>query len=462
LLRSRLFWKLFIACGVLVLLSTLALVPVFARPLTSRSIWLAAGVAAVAGMGLWVVLGRVIGPLSNLTQAAEELARGRLSRRVEATSRDEIGTLARALNSMSDQFAQRIAELERQGREIEENGERLRTVLTGMVEGVVAVDPSERVLFANRAAGRYFDVAADAAVGRPVFDVLRNPTVRQIIQDTLAGRDAAPIELEFPRSQTIVSLLPSRLPGRPSPGVVLVFHDVTELRRLENLRREFVSNVSHELKTPLTSIQAYTGTLLDGALEDRAVNRQFLERIDEQADRLHTLILDMLSLAKIESGREVFDMRPVDLRETARSVVRAHEARAESAGITLSHEYDDDGQSALTVTADPEGLRTILENLVDNALKYTAPGGRVTVRCGREDAAALVSVTDTGMGIAPEHQQRIFERFYRVDKARSRDQGGTGLGLAIVKHLAQVFGGGISVQSQPGQGSTFTVRLPMT
>jgi len=325
-----------------------------------------------------------------------------------------------------------------------------------MIEGVVAIDPRERVLFANAAARYMLDLSSNDIAGRPIWGLVRNQQIAEVTRNALAGRPNETAELELRRAQTIVALMASRLPGDPCPGVVLVLHDVTGLRRLERLRHEFVSNVSHELKTPLASIQAYTETLLDGAVDDPKHNRQFLQRIEEQAERLHKLILDLLRLARIESGRDVFEVVAVPLGRAVRNCMESHEAVARSKRIRLELEP---GHESIRVKADAEGLRTLLDNLVDNAIKYTPNGGVVTVGWSSRDDQAWIRVKDTGVGIESHHLDRIFERFYRVDKARSREMGGTGLGLAIVKHLVQVFGGQISVASRPGEGSEFTVRL---
>jgi len=248
------------------------------------------------------------------------------------------------------------------------------------------------------------------------------------------------------------------LPGDPCPGVVLVMHDTTELRRLESLRRDFVANVSHELKTPLTSIKAYTETLRNGAMNDPETSQRFLERIEEQSDRLHHLIMDMLMLARIESDQQAFEIAPIDVAEVVASCVEDRRPAAEAKGISLCVESN---QAPCRVRADREGLREILDNLVDNAIKYTPERGRVTVRWRTDGPMAQIAVEDTGIGIKQEDQRRVFERFYRVDKARARELGGTGLGLSIVKHLTQSFGGKVRVESEPGKGSTFTVELPI-
>jgi two-component system phosphate regulon sensor histidine kinase PhoR len=239
---------------------------------------------------------------------------------------------------------------------------------------------------------------------------------------------------------------------------VLVLHDVSDLRRLERARREFSSNVSHELKTPLTSIQAYADALLEGGLEDPGINRNFVERILQQTERLTRLIFDLLNLSKIEADATVFEREPIPLADVVREVLPDHHSVAEARGLVLHVEFP---QSDTTVDADREGLRTILNNLIRNALSYTPRGGQVWVRVVRDGDHVRLEVQDTGVGIAREHHERIFERFYRVDKARSREMGGTGLGLSIVKHLVEEFGGSIALRSEAGEGSTFVAEWPL-
>jgi two-component system phosphate regulon sensor histidine kinase PhoR len=240
--------------------------------------------------------------------------------------------------------------------------------------------------------------------------------------------------------------------------VVLVMRDVTEIKRLENMRQQFLANVSHELKTPLSSIKAYAETLLGGARHDAEHCQRFLERIDEQAARLHQLIQDMLSLARIESGQAALEVTDVSVQRSVGRCLADYEALAAARGVMLDNLADD---PSLVIRGDEEAVWQILANLVDNAVKYTPPAGRVSVAARRDGGMAVIEVRDTGAGIAAEHHARVFERFYRVDKARSRELGGTGLGLSIVKHLCQAMGGTVAVQSEINRGSTFTVRLPL-
>jgi two-component system phosphate regulon sensor histidine kinase PhoR len=265
------------------------------------------------------------------------------------------------------------------------------------------------------------------------------------------------LEFEIARLKKTVALNAASLGSSNVQGAVLVLHDISELRRLERMRRDFASNVSHELKTPLTSIQAYADTLLDGALEDSGQNRTFLERIIQQSQRLQALIGDLLSLSKIETQSEMFDIQPVCVDEAIQSCADGHLAVAAGKGVDLQWA----AVEGLRVMCDPEGLGQILDNLVDNALNYTAAEGHVSIRSRREGECCVIEVEDSGIGISREQQSRIFERFYRADKARSREVGGTGLGLAIVKHLSQAFGGSVSVTSELGAGSIFQVRLPL-
>ncbi len=426
---------------------------------TAQLVWSTAFVVLVCTLGLayWLAW-RLVRPLETLTAAAQAIAGGDFVQKVSVTNRDEIGALAGAFNSMSRELSRRWEQLQASRRERDENSELMETVLGAMREGVVVIDAQQRILYANAAAGPLLDLPTMQALGRSLFEVARHPRVQKVFEDVLAGRVPERVEYEVPRTSAIVALIASPLPGQPPAGAVLVLQNVTELRRLENLRREFVSNVSHELKTPLTTIQAYTETLLDGAIDDATHNREFLKRIEEQAERLHRLILDLLSLARIESAEEAFELLPVSIDDTVRACVEEHQAVASGKGISLVTKPAPD---PVMVWADEEGIRTVLDNLVGNAIKYTPSGGRVLVRWHIDGRRAVLEVEDTGIGIPQQHQSRIFERFFRVDKARSRELGGTGLGLSIVKHWTQVFGGSVEVRSELGRGSLFTLRLPV-
>ena len=405
-----------------------------------------------------VVLARWASALGEITKDVAALGKGQPTRPILTRVGGPVGRLARLFDSVAPQLESRIARLE-------QDRQQLRAVLSGMAEGVIAIDARRRLLFANASANRLFGLDA-ASVGRLVPELIRSPRVQEAVEATLAGPEPYQGEISLANREPmlrvhnrVLAVHGTPLPGSPPPGAVLVFHDVTELRRLERMRQDFVANVSHELKTPLASIKAYTETLLDWALHDENVNVRFLNRIDEQADRLNQLILDLLSLARLESGQEVYDHGPLALAPTIASCVESHRARVEAKNLALTLDLGALDDQTL-VRADEEAIRQILDNLIDNAIKYTSGGGsvRVTSRVGEETVA--VEVADSGIGIPRDDLPRVFERFYRVDKARSRELGGTGLGLSIVKHLVQSIGGQIAVTSRVGVGSQFTVTLP--
>jgi len=417
-----------------------------------RLIWLVALLVSVAEVGLtYFVAARLTRPVGTLTQAAEAIAAGDYQHRVHLTSQDELGTLAQSFNRMSDRLEARETQLQ-------ESSQRLATVLEGMVEGVLALDERQRIVLANSAAGRLLGFSPAEATGRPLLEVVRSHALHQAIVDSAAADRSWRVEIESGDDDNrVLSVNTTLLPGEPSTRFILVLQDVTDLRRLESMRREFVANVSHELKTPLSSIKAYAETLLSGAINDRENNTRFVQHIEEQAERLHQLILDVLSLARIESGQQAFDISTVRVEDVVESCLAQYQTTADIKQIRLatSNESPD-----LQVSADEEGIRQILRNLIDNAMKYTPAGGEVTVAWRGENSTAVIEVRDTGIGISAEHLPRLFERFYRADKARASELGGTGLGLSIVKHLAQSFGGSVDVASQPGVGTVITVRLP--
>lgn len=343
--------------------------------------------------------------------------------------------------------------------ELRESCERLAGILGGMSQGVIAVDEREQILFSNASAGKLFGFSPQAVEGRKLLDVV--PYVALSASIAKAAQDRQPQLVEIKRNggdpRTIeVSITALASPAKP--GWVLSLQDVTQLRRLETLRREFVANVSHELKTPLSSIKAYAETLSSGAIHDAHHNLRFVQCIEEQAERLNVLINDLISLAHIESGQQVLNVQPLDVAPVAAASMRGCSRLAETKQVRLQCEPETERK----VLADPGALEQILKNLVDNAVQYSRPGGTVRVAWRAVGKEMEIDVCDTGIGIADEHRERLFERFFRVDKARSRELGGTGLGLAIVKHLVQALHGNVRIESQLGEGSKFTVTLPLT
>ncbi|TWT73179.1 sensor histidine kinase [Allorhodopirellula solitaria] len=398
----------------------------------------------------YLLIGRIIHPLALLTRNVQAISDGKSQELARVHSSDEVGTLSAAFNQMQSELATRFGQLR-------ERNEQLSTVLGNLLEGIIAVDANENVVMANDASRRMLSMPE--AVGRPLLELTRCRPLHDAVRKCLST--GATVKTEFVSEGAVrrdLALRATRLPGYPSPGVLVVLHDISELRRLESLRHQFVANVSHELKTPLASIKAYAETLRNGAIRDEENNLIFVNRIEEQAERLHQLIVDMLHIARVEAGEEAFDITQVAVQNVVDASVRMSAQSAKQKNIRLLVEPPPE---RVVVVADENGLRTVLDNLLSNAVKYTPEDGKVTVRWSVEDQQCILEVQDTGIGIAPEHQKRIFERFYRVDEARSRDLGGTGLGLSIVKHLCLSFNGSVELQSVWGEGTTFRVSLPV-
>ncbi|MBA64099.1 MAG: PAS domain-containing sensor histidine kinase [Planctomycetaceae bacterium] len=400
-----------------------------------------------------LVIFRMTRPVVRLIEEARELTTVQLGQTIGHGFDDEISELGRLLNELSSALADRMAQLE-------QNHHELLTVLEGMDEGVIAVDKNECIRFANEAVCEMFSLDLVEDQGRPIWEVIRNQMVQAIINQAKKtnAHFRGEIELLGPPTRYL-ALNASAIPTEDEDdfGVIIVIHDITEVRRLENLRRDFVANVSHELKTPLASIQAYAETLIDGAIEDQNNNRTFLGRIVEQSERLNMLIQDLLSIARVESNTGINEYSTVDVSDVLDRCIKYHQPRAGKKKIEINVCASND----VMIYADTEGIRQILDNLVDNAIKYTPESGTVNVGLVIHDKQVVLKVQDSGIGISEKHLQRIFERFYRVDKARSRELGGTGLGLSIVKHLVNAFDGEIDVTSILDQGTTFIVKLPL-
>lgn len=330
--------------------------------------------------------------------------------------------------------------------------------MASMVEGIISVDEANRVLFCNQPAYRLLG----GAQGSPSTGLVELESFRQLIPyiEQARSRDAlVEVELKhtWDRAPRVIEVHASPFSTLAGRGVTVVIHDISRIRQLEKVRRDFVANVSHEIKTPLTSIKGYVETLLAGAICDDEINVRFLEKINTNADRLIYLVGDILSLANIESEDSPMQLGSLDWVPVISRVLSQYADLCDENGIRLEWEASPE----TFVLGDPEAMRQILENLISNGVRYTDPGGAIRVSLRQGAGFAELVVADTGVGIAPKHQSRIFERFYRVDKDRSRQKGGTGLGLAIVKHLVSSLHGTIDLESMPGRGSTFVVSLPL-
>jgi two-component system phosphate regulon sensor histidine kinase PhoR len=409
--------------------------------------------AVVLAVGLFLSR-RVTRPVTEMQAIARWMAEGDFAQRIPITGTDEIAELGRTLNLMAERLSEKIQDLE---------GERTKVaaILDSMVEGVIAIDQRSRILLMNHAARWIFDLGREQVEGRPLLAIIRHKAIIDLVVDgPQSALDAArrreielgpPVDRILDAHASAMALAPS---GR---GTLLVLHDVTELRRLERVRTEFVANVSHELRTPLTSIRGYLETLLDGALDEPANARRFLEIAHTHAERLSRLVDDLLQLSDIETGKLVLKLAPLILHDVAADVIAFFEKQATQKRLILRNHVPLD----LRMQADWDRLTQILVNLVDNAVKYTPEQGQITLGAS-SGAKGLVNVwvADTGIGIPSTDLPRITERFYRVDKARSRELGGTGLGLAIVKHLVQAHGGELWLESELGKGTTVYFSLP--
>jgi len=411
---------------------------------TQRSIFGAALAALAIGIGLATLVGRSIArPLTRITEAAREIAQG-AEPRFPHSGIPDIDGLVRALREMHQQLEQRFSELRRERAES-------AALVEAMVEGVVAADARGTIVMANQAARRLLGYAMDEPLPA-LSQLFRAKPARELVDAVFeGGAGILQRELELDGSSVLIS-------GRALPhgGALLVLHDVSELRRLEMVRRDFVANVSHELKTPLTSISGYAETLVHDPA-DSDTTRRFLQVILANAQRMQRLVDGLLDLSRIESG----GWRPVPEPLEAGPVTREVWSLLSAGAAARQVEFDTSiGTGAEHVVADPDAFRQVLSNLLDNALRHTPSGGRITVHTRREDGGVLLRVGDTGSGITREHLPRIFERFYRADPARSRDDGGTGLGLAIVKHLVEAHGGSATAWSEMGRGTEISCWFP--
>jgi len=415
----------------------------------------AVALAVALAIGIFVSR-RITRPVVEMQAIARRMADGDFAARAPIKSTDELGALAGALNVMAGRLESKIEDLEH------EQG-KVKAILDGMVEGVIALDGRDEILWLNERARAMFRVDDQRGRGRRVLEVIRNTDLHAVVAEARESQADVPERRELrlgERDERIVEVnaLPLRLPGGET-GVVAVLHDVSELRRLEQVRTEFVANVSHELRTPLTAIQGYVETLLGGAIAEPENAQRFLEIVLRHTERLGRLLGDLADLSNIELGKLALRLAETKLAPIVESVLEITWPRAESGRVALEAHVPD---ALPPVYADHDRVAQILINLVDNAVKYTPPGGRVSVSAAVVAGPAVeVSVRDSGVGISSADLPRVTERFYRVDKARSRELGGTGLGLAIVKHLVAAHGGNLQLESELGRGTLVRFTLPV-
>lgn len=411
--------------------------------------------AVILGVVLSFLISHLVTrPLREMSFVAMSLARGDFSKRMARSySYDEIGDLGKALNHMADEIQERISQ-------VQSGSVKMDTVLASMYEGVLVTDVKGAILMMNPSIRKMFMVE-EPPQGRQVLEVVRNTKVQDIVERITRGNErvaSGEVTVVSPEEKVVRVNGAAIVREGSTEGAVLVFHDITELRKLERIRQDFVANVSHELRTPIASIKGYAETLKDGALADKENAKDFVDIIWQDSERLAKLIDDLLDLAKIESGKMNMVFLPMPLRPVALRVSNVLQKAASDKNIVLAVDVPEDLPKVL---ADEARISQVLLNLMDNAIKYTPEGGRVTVTAANYEGFLRVDVADTGFGIPESDLPRIFERFYRVDKARSKELGGTGLGLSIVKHIVQAHSGQVFVHSTLGAGTMFTFTLPL-
>ncbi len=406
--------------------------------------------------------------LKDIKERIEEISQGNFQDELPLR-RGEFEELTLAIDSLS-------SKLKEMTESALDERERMKIILESMTEGVLIVDEEEKIVLFNAAVKRMFDLKVDNSLGKYILEVIRSVDLREILSEVISygeGRSKE-INLYYPSKRILlVRVTPltkeeiSDLRGEKSPedkreltrrslGAIAIFHDITELHQIDEMRHDFVANVSHELRTPLASLKLMVETLLDGALEDQEASKDFLEKIYLETDRLARLVSDLLDLSKIDSGRLKLNYRQVSLADLVDLVITKLEMNIHLAGL----EVEVDIPENLTLYADEDKLSQIMINLLDNAIRFTPREGSIRVEASQKDKEVTISVSDTGIGIPKEAIPRIFERFYRVDRARSRESGGTGLGLSIVKNLVKAHKGRIEVESEEGQGTKFIIILP--
>ena len=416
-----------------------------------RTILVADGLAIILTLVLaWWMAGRLAGPLLALRDQARSVAAGDFSATVAPSGIPEFDAVGRSFNAMT-------ATLARSVRAQEQTSVRLEAVLAGLADGVVLTDAEGLVLRLNEAAQQMLEVEESRARGRPFVQVCRDHEMASVLHEALRRSTSPAATIVYGLNRRALTVTARTIEGAHERLGLVVLRDVSELRRLERVRREFVANVSHELRTPLTSIRALVETLEAGAIDDPEVAAGFLGRVLVEVDRLNGLVEDLLELARLEAGRAPLQLERVDLGEVVRQGADRLRPQTERAQLALAVEVANDLPK---LEIDAKKVEQVLLNLVHNAIKFTPPGGHITLRVLRRGQDVVVQVQDTGVGIPEDEQGRLFERFYKSDKARRSE--GTGLGLAIAKHIVQLHGGEIGVESVVGQGSTFWFTLPIS
>jgi two-component system phosphate regulon sensor histidine kinase PhoR len=436
-------------------------VPLVQLERINRTIWLYCIAGILAGLLLTSLLAykfsiSVTKPVNELIHVSKQISDGNYSMRADVKSNDELGQLARTFNEMADELDRTVADLT-------DKNIKFDSILNSMTNGFIAVDGSFRIILVNAIACQLFNIGDEnAIIGVKLVEVIRNRQINELLSRTIYKGVSLSNEINIGvADEKIFRIYTNPIRSRSNPevntGGILTIHDVTNLKKLEQIRTDFVSNVTHELKTPLTSIRGFVETLRGGAINDGAVAEKFLEIIDIEAERLYMLINDILQLSEIETRQKDTDIGRHNLKGIIDEVVAILQVNAEKKGVSLKADVDE----RISILANRDRIKQMLINLIDNAIKYNVEKGSVAITASKAEGRLVITVKDTGIGIAQQHLSRIFERFYRVDKGRSRNMGGTGLGLSIVKHIVNLYNGDIKVESEPGKGTEFIIQLPV-
>lgn len=461
MVKTGITWKLFLPYTGLIIIG--AITAGIWTTASFKAIFLGALLALLVTLGIGLLAARMITkPLREMTGLAKDIAGGNFGRKLKVYSNDEVGEVARSFNQMAEELKAKLQALA-------EDRNRMRAILSSVIEGVVAIDRNEKVILFNSALERIFSLSKTQVLGKFFWEIIRNNELSGLLKEAMNKNRLKTRELTLflPEERIFqVHALPIKgehLPGgqergeEEPGGVVAVLHEITELKDLERMRIEFVANVSHELRTPLTSIRGFIETLKEGTIEDPEARVRFLGIIEKHADRLNNLINDLLQLSRIESRETEMESRFINLKELIDEAIFNFREKIELKGHTVQINIP---PRLPEISASPEKIEQVLSNLLDNAIKFTPNQGRIYLSALDKGENVQVEVSDTGIGIPQEHLPRLFERFYRVDKSRSRELGGTGLGLSIVKHIIQAHGGKVGVESELGKGSKFFFTLP--
>lgn len=398
------------------------------------------------------VAGQLVRPIEQITSVAKELAKGNYRVRTSEERDDEVGQLTKAMNMLAYQ-------LDEMTRNYEVQREQMATLIENMGSALLLINTRGEIVLVNQACRDIFAFTEEEAIGHVYYDVVKEKEVSKFVQAVFMTEQKQRKQVQFSEAlnNRYFDLYGAPILNKKEQlsGVVIVLHDITELKKLEQIRKDFVANVSHELKTPVTSIKGFAETLLDGAMEERSLREKFLNIIYKESERLQLLVHDLLELSKIEQPHFTLNWQKIELRGIVEEVIELLSDQANESGVHLHMSCDGD----TVIDGDDERLKQIVINLVENALTYTPAGGRIDLTLTGLEKTVLLVIKDTGIGIDKRDLPRIFERFYRVDRARTRQSGGTGLGLAIVKHLIEAHGAIIDVESVVGKGTTFTLTF---